>query len=183
MNIFDFRNQLVSEYAQYVRSFIRIGNRDIEAKVDQFLNQGAFWPEPLIQLNPSFEFGATIDQLVAEKVLHPECAKIFRKDKAAGFSGHAMQLHLHQEQAVRESRSGQNYVLTTGTGSGKSLAYIVPIVDHVLRHGTRKGIQAIIVYPMNALANSQEGELRKFLEFDFPEGKSGHLEKSVLGSG
>jgi ATP-dependent helicase YprA (DUF1998 family) len=92
-----------------------------------------------------------------------------------------MQLHLHQEQAVRESGSGQNYVLTTGTGSGKSLAYIVPIVDHVLHHGTGKGIQAIIVYPMNALANSQEGELRKFLEFDYPEGKSPVTFRSYTG--
>jgi hypothetical protein len=40
-------------------------------------------------------------------------------------------------------------------------------VNHVLHHGTGKGIQAIIIYPMNALANSQEGELRKFLEEGF----------------
>ena len=57
------------------------------------------------------------------------------------------------------AKAGGNYVLTTGTGSGKSLAYIVPIVDHVLRRGSGKGIQAIVVYPMNALANSQMGEL------------------------
>src|SRR3546814_2545731 len=50
------------------------------------------------------------------------------------------------------------------TVSGKSLSYIVPIVDHVLRRGTGKGIQAIVVYPMNALANSQEKELEKFLQ-------------------
>lgn len=62
-------------------------------------------------------------------------------------------------------------VLTTGTGSGKSLAYIVPIVDHVLKRGSGKGIQAIVVYPMNALANSQQGELRKFLQFGFGEGR------------
>ena len=53
-------------------------------------------------------------------------------------------------------------MLTTGTGSGKSLVYIIPIVDHVLRHGSGRGIQALVVYPMNALANSQEGELEKF---------------------
>jgi len=67
-------------------------------------------------------------------------------------------------------------VLTTGTGSGKSLAYIVPIVDAVLRErdengGQRRpGVKAIVVYPMNALANSQVGELEKFLEFGYPVG-------------
>lgn len=49
--------------------------------------------------------------------------------------------------------------LPTGTGSGKSLGYIVPIVDAVLRQHAegsyRLGVKAIIVYPMNAPANSQ----------------------------
>jgi ATP-dependent helicase YprA (DUF1998 family) len=51
------------------------------------------------------------------------------------------------------------------------LAYIVPIVDHVLRHGSGRGLQAIVVYPMNALANSQLGELQKFLQLGYPDGK------------
>ena len=66
------------------------------------------------------------------------------------------------------------FVLTTGTGSGKSLAYIIPIVDRVLAAkaaGTyRPGIKAIVVYPMNALANSQLRELQKFLTIGYPEG-------------
>ena len=55
-----------------------------------------------------------------------------------------------------------------GTGSGKSLACIIPIVDYVLRHGN--GIKAILVCPMNALANSQVGELRKFLWHGYADG-------------
>jgi len=71
--------------------------------------------------------------------------------------------------AIRAALSGDNYVLTTGTGSGKSLAYIIPIVNYVLSRGTGRGIQAIIVYPMNALANSQEKELTKFLCEGYPD--------------
>jgi ATP-dependent helicase YprA (DUF1998 family) len=41
----------------------------------------------------------------------------------------------------------------------------------VLRHGQGKGIQAIVVYPMNALCNSQYGELEKFLRIGYGEGK------------
>ena len=73
-------------------------------------------------------------------------------------------------------------MLTTGTGSGKSLAYIVPIVDSVLRErdanggSVAPGVKAIIVYPMNALANSQMGELEKFLTFGYPHGRAaGHV--------
>ena len=128
------------------------------------------WPDPLIQLNPSFQYGGTIDELVAEGILHSECARVFRAGKDRG-EGQTLRLYQHQTEAVRKARAGRNYVLTTGTGSGKSLAYIIPIVDHVLRNGSGKGIQAIVVYPMNALANSQFGELQKFLQHGYPDGK------------
>ena len=85
-----------------------------------------------------------------------------------------LRLHRHQREAIEAARTGDSYVLTTGTGSGKSLAYIVPIVDRVLAAkaaGTyRRGIKAIVVYPMNALANSQLGELGKFLTVGYPDG-------------
>jgi ATP-dependent helicase YprA (DUF1998 family)/very-short-patch-repair endonuclease len=99
-------------------------------------------------------------------LLHERCAQIFRRGKSpADTTGEPLLLHRHQREAIEAARTGANYVLTTGTGSGKSLAYIVPIVDHVLKIGSGKGIQAIVVYPMNALANSQAGELEKFLSF------------------
>src|SRR4030043_136423 len=105
--------------------------------------RGALGPEPLIQLNPTFKPGKTIDELTAEGILHPLCSEIFRRDKtAAPGSGVTLRLHAHQEQAIRKAKEGRNYILTTGTGSGKSLAYMVPIVDRVLRDGSGKGIRA-----------------------------------------
>lgn len=114
---------------------------------------------------PGLRVGGWIDDLVAEGLLHTGCADVFRVGKADGDAtlGTRMRLHRHQVDAIREARAGRNYVLTTGTGSGKSLAYLVPIVDAVLRTGSGGGVKAIIVYPMNALANSQAQELEKFL--------------------
>ena len=103
-----------------------------------------------------------VDELVDEGILHPECANIFRLDKSSR-DERPLRFYRHQSDAIRTARGDHNYVLTTGTGSGKSLSYIVPIVDYVLRNGSGKGIKAIIVYPMNALANSQYGELEKFI--------------------
>ena len=96
---------------------------------------------------------------------------IFRDKREDGSGGAPFRLHRHQIDGIRAARAGDSYVLTTGTGSGKSLAYILPIVDHVLRRGSGKGVQAIIVYPMNALANSQVGELEKFLRRGYPAGR------------
>jgi len=170
MNVFELRERLISDYSSYIRSFIRIRDERVDALVTSCLDQGRLWPDPLIQLNPSFQYAGTIDDLVAEGLLHSECTRIFRTGKDKG-EGKPLRLYQHQADAIRRARAGRNYVLTTGTGSGKSLAYIVPIVDHVLRHGSGRGIQAIVVYPMNALANSQFGELQKFLQLGYPDGK------------
>ena len=172
MDVFGLRNRLVADYEEFTRSFITTGDPRVQEVVDRELREGLLWPEALIQLNPSFAPGADIDTLVADGVLQPANKEIFRRGKTEGATGSAgsspLRLHRHQEDAVRVAATGANYVLTTGTGSGKSLTYIIPIVDRVLRDGPGKGIKAIVVYPMNALANSQAGELEKFLKFGFP---------------
>jgi ATP-dependent helicase YprA (DUF1998 family) len=162
MDAFALRNRLVDDYSAYIRSFITIRDPRIGQVVDDELRNGLLWPDPLLQLNPSFEPGPWIDELVASGRLHPECRSIFRI-KQDDKPDKPLRLHKHQAEAVEAAASGDSYVLTTGTGSGKSLAYIIPIVDFVLRHGSGQGIRAIVVYPMNALANSQANELEKFL--------------------
>lgn len=173
MNVFDLRDRLVADYASYTRSFIKIADPLISARVDSELNAGAFWPEPMLQLNPNYLPGGTIDELVADDTLHPECGKIFRIDESdTDYTGKQLLLHMHQREAILKAKKDRkSYVLTSGTGSGKSLTYIVPIVDHVLRNGSGRGVQAIVVYPMNALANSQDEELGKFLKKGYPEGQ------------
>ena len=156
MNIFEYRDHLIQDYSSYIRSFIQIKDERVRALVEKELDQGMLWPEPLIQMNPSFEPGAWIDDLVKNGVLHEECGRIFRTGKEQDGKGDRLRLHRHQEEAIHAARRNDNYVLTTGTGSGKSLAYIIPIVDYVLKRGSGRGVQAIVVYPMNALANSQE---------------------------
>ena len=169
MDVFQLRRRLVDDYGSYVSSFIRIKDDRVGEEVRSSLGEGLFWPDPLIQLNPSFEAGETIDELVAEGTLHEECARIFRRKREPHDPGEDLRLHRHQADAIKIARAGHNYVLTTGTGSGKSLAYIVPVVDRVLRRGPDRGIQAIVVYPMNALANSEIGELEKFLQYCYPD--------------
>jgi ATP-dependent helicase YprA (DUF1998 family) len=171
MNVFELNRHLISDYSSYIRSFIQIRDKQIDEYVQKSLDEGLLWPEPLIQLNPSFEPGQWIDELVTSNILHPECSRVFRINKSQQEEGQPLRLHKHQVDAIKAAKAGDSYVLTTGTGSGKSLAYIVPIVDYVLRRGSGRGIQAIVIYPMNALANSQFNELEKFLRYGYPEGK------------
>jgi ATP-dependent helicase YprA (DUF1998 family)/very-short-patch-repair endonuclease len=170
MNVFELRDGLVSDYADYTRSFLQVRDAHIDKLVSDELSAGLLWPEPLIQLNPAYQSGGLVDELVERGLLHPDNAGIFRRNKDLGDSGQGLRLHRHQVEAIEAARRGENYVLTTGTGSGKSLAYVIPIVDSVLRD-PGPGIKAIVVYPMNALANSQENELAKFLKLGFPNQK------------
>ena len=101
--------------------------------------------------------------------MHPRSAEIFRVGPDC-----PLQLFQHQQEALSKAQGGQSYVVTTGTGSGKSLAFFIPIFDRILRAKAADPAprtRAIIIYPMNALANSQLEEVGKFLN-KFGEGRS-----------
>ncbi len=171
MDVFALRDHLIHEYQEYVNGYVVLKEPGVKQFVQSYFDEGRLWPEPLVQLNPAFESGRTVDRLVADGVLHPECANIFRRRGKTDSFGDPITLHRHQDEAIAAARSGKSYVLTTGTGSGKSLAYFIPIVDHVLKHGSGRGIKAIVVYPMNALCNSQEQALTSFLKWGYPGGR------------
>ncbi len=178
VDVFGIRDGLVEDYAEFTSSFVEPRDQRIQGELRKSREAGKQWPQPWLSLNPNFAPGGSVDDLVAEGLLHPTSAKVFRVKETQHDTGldQPIRFHRHQRQAIEAARTGDPYVLTTGTGSGKSLAYIAPIVDRVIRakaeqpHENRR-VRAIIVYPMNALANSQMGELRKFLEHGFPEGR------------
>ena len=171
MDVFKLRDTILKDYSSYVQSFIKIKDPRIREAVEKGLETGLLWPDPLIQINPSFRFAETVDELANRGVLDPECKRIFRLNKGKPGKEKPMRLYRHQAEALDAAKTGDNYVLTTGTGSGKSMTYIIPIVDHVLRHGSGNGIKAIIIYPMNALANSQKDALEYFLNEGYPDNK------------
>lgn len=73
--------------------------------------------------------------------------------------------YLHQELAF-ERLSGikpKSTIVATGTGSGKTECFFYPILDHCFRHRGEQGIKAILIYPMNALANDQAERLAKII--------------------
>ncbi len=165
MDVFRYRDRIVTDYRSFTTSFTKIKSNDILEFVTGRYDSGHYWPAPLVQLNPAYVSGHNVEQLVSEGKLHSTCQDIFRFEREGGNPGYSAQLHKHQQDALNIARKDESYVLTTGTGSGKSLSYILPIADHVLktRDAPSSLIKAIIIYPMNALVNSQKEELDKFL--------------------
>ncbi|WP_375477021.1 DEAD/DEAH box helicase [uncultured Nostoc sp.] len=163
LDIFNFRNEVIGDYRRYIESFLKIRDEKVKAFVDNELEKGQLWTDPLVQLNPKYRPGASVTTLVQQRILHPDCTRYFSQD------GKPFTFHYHQKQAFETAQRQEPYVVTTGTGSGKSLTYVVPIIDDLLHHPEIKGVRAILVYPMNALINSQEEELRKFLKQISPQ--------------
>lgn len=153
-------------------SFAKPSAEDIAARLKEEYESGRYWREPLIQINPNYEKDKTVDELAATGDLTAECAAIFRlfkqevKNHVPGFTTLPLRLYKHQRQAISHVKNGESYVVTTGTGSGKSLCFFIPIVNRIIeekKSDPTPRTRAIIVYPMNALANSQREEMRKFL--------------------
>ena len=162
MKAFDFDTHVIGAYEGFTRSFSDIRACDLRSRIGSTYESEKFWPSPLISLNPSFMAEKTVDDLVESKVLDEHTGRIFRSD-----DGESLLLYLHQAQAIARATSGQNFIVTTGTGSGKSLCFFIPIVDAIIkarRAGAARTTKAIIVYPMNALANSQVKEIAKFID-------------------
>jgi Lhr-like helicase len=160
MKAFEFDHRLIDSYARFSRSFSTIRSEDLKSEIDRQYDAGRFWPDALLSINPRFLQGPTVDDLVASGDLDEATGKIFQ------FGPSPLRFHRHQAQSIAKARAGQSFVVTTGTGSGKSLCFFVPVVDAIVRRrkvGKARRTSAIIVYPMNALANSQINEIEKFI--------------------
>lgn len=143
--------------------------------VEERTRQGYQWPGPWLSLNPNVVSGGSLDDRIDEGLLAAEPGRVFRLKPGPDHAGRLLWLHRHQRDAIEIARDGHSYVLTIGIGSCKSLAYLLPIVNRILQAKAdgsyRPCIKAIIVYPMNALANSQLGELDKFVNHGDPNGR------------
>ena len=135
MDVFKLRDSVIGDYQRFIEGFLHIRDERIRQVVKDTLDDGLLWPEPWLSLNPKFAPGGTVEELVRANVLHPECTRVFQMGKDSG-PGKVLSLYRHQVEAIEAAQGGDNYVLTTGTGSGKSLSYMVPIVDRVLREGS-----------------------------------------------
>ena len=152
MDSFKIHGQVIADYRGYIESFINIRDSEILAVVQKALSEGRLWPEPLLQFNPSYKITGDLASVVASEKLHPLLADIFR----------GYRLYQHQMEALRLGAAGSDFVVTSGTGSGKSVTYLGTIFDRLLKNPQPGKVSAVIVYPMNALINSQADEIDRY---------------------
>lgn len=154
MDINKIYNNLTDHYKRYLRSYVSIKDDRILAEVDSAISDTKLWPDALIQFNPSFAVGESIDEMKARGVnIHEDLSHFFKH-----------RFYKHQQEAIELGCAGKEFVVTSGTGSGKSRTFMATIFNYILQQGNKckDKTVAIIVYPMNALINSQENELEGY---------------------
>src|SRR5579885_2947234 len=166
MQPFGAVEKIKENYQRFVETSFPIKDPLLQREFQRLIQQEQLlWQEPYISLSRPYVSGGTLKQLVDEGYVQEEILSFpfFHAPKPSN-----PRLYYHQREAIKRlttfrAHKPRNTIIATGTGSGKTEAFLSPILDHCLRH-QGPGIQAIIVYPMNALVNDQLSRLRDLLE-------------------
>jgi len=173
-NPIEASKSIKDEFISYVSTSFHIADRDYAKQFIEELNKKNIIAKgPYLDISDSFETGENIETLINEGELSP----LFRDLESGANEGEkeiklTRKLYLHQEKAIRKINQDHNIVVTTGTGSGKTECFILPIINYLLREKENRtldsGVRAILIYPMNALANDQMKRLRLILK-NYPD--------------
>lgn len=184
LNPVAFTEKVVSDFLTYQLTTYPLADRHLQTQLRDQLNLDVTRNSPLLQgpfvsLSRSFAPGATLSQLVQENVLH----------KGLELLSPYPSVRRHQENAFRAIHAKKTTLVSTGTGSGKTECFLYPIISRCLDlrdAGARPGITAVLVYPMNALAEDQLDRLRELLcgtgvTFGLYVGKTPETRSEVTG--
>ena len=159
---------IIKKYLRYIETTFYIDDKDYMNQFKRYLQKADYFAKgPYLDFSDSFEFGKSTKDLIDENVLSREFVELYR-DKGNLLS---RALYKHQELSIRKIKEERNLVVTTGTGSGKTESFLLPIINYLMEQkesGTlNDGVRALIIYPMNALANDQMKRMRELL-VDYP---------------
>jgi hypothetical protein len=156
--------EVSTSYLRYLLTTFLINDPELTKQFKEQLEKvDRFVKGPILEATPPFQIGKTVEDLINEGVL----SKRFR-NLSGGYFPLDRPLYKHQERAILNMIiGGRNIVIATGTGSGKTEAFLIPILNHLFREAEKNslspGVRALLLYPMNALANDQLKRLRKLL--------------------
>ena len=164
-------DEIKKEYIGYISTTFHFRNQNLQQKLLEELNKTVS-NGPFVDIKDSFKSGKSIEELVDKGTLSP-LFRILEKDKKYPPKlPLSRPLYLHQERAIGKIVVGKNVVVSTGTGSGKTNCFLIPVINELLREKEEgklnDGVRAIFIYPMNALANDQIKSLREIL-MAFPD--------------
>ncbi len=148
------------DFIRYLLTAYPLRDRTLRDKLKEKLEQpGIVWQHPYLEGSQPYQSASSVQELVEQSILHPRVADLFTPNER--------RLYEHQQNAIQAVNNGENIIVATGTGSGKTECFLIPMMDMLLKEGDiilrSSGVRALILYPMNALVNDQVKRLRGLL--------------------
>lgn len=186
INPISYAEKVVRSFLRYQLTAFPFSDPRLHEQMRRLLNLDVVRQTPLLQgpyisLSRSFKKGPAVGELVKEGVFHPHMKQLIGESIS--------HLYGHQASAIGAIHKGKTTLISTGTGSGKTECFLYPIISKCLKlrdEGASQGISAVIVYPMNALAEDQLYRLRGLLagsgiSFGMYVGRTPEYEREVSG--
>ena len=172
INPIEIGRKLRKSYLEYIDANIPLPDEKyVEERKEILEKEGALFNSPIIEL---------VKQYTPEEDLKTVCVKNgYSLDIAEflnlGLLAHTpnepdIKLYSHQIKAFTSVRNGKNMIISTGTGSGKTESFLIPLISNLIdeskKWGTNKEnvMRSMILYPLNALAEDQMVRLRRTLD-------------------
>lgn len=166
-NPIETARKVEDSYREYIATTIHFDDADLQKQLETILCEPGYLAKgPFLEAAPPYRKDKTVAELVDEGLL---CKGMM---SLGGGETHNFDpyrpLYVHQVKAIEKSVAERNYAVVTGTGSGKTECFLLPILNDILsefeKSGRSAGVRAMILYPMNALANDQLKRLRQLLK-------------------
>jgi ATP-dependent helicase YprA (DUF1998 family) len=124
LNPFDALGDVQTSYRNYVETFQNVDDDTIATWIDDRIDTGKIlWKKPFVELNQRFKYGTALGQFVDDNILHSSVLDVFDDE-----DGNPIKPYKHQAEAIQSIDHG-NTIVSTGTGSGKSFAFGIPLVS------------------------------------------------------
>lgn len=154
---------IISSVSEYLSTSIALAEPLVANAFEEFLQDEGLFKGPYVRSQMPF---ASLDTTDLMEWLPKGFAPYTHQARAFQLLASARNEAQFGMQADWKPTTPQPALIGTGTGSGKTEAFLYPIIDHCRRNKDKRGVKAIILYPMNALATDQAGRLAKLIHND-----------------
>ena len=145
--------EIQKSYVNFYKTNFSLGNKELSDQLDKLSENNRLWREPFISISQNYIPGGTLEELQSEVNIDDDLVD----------SIPISNLFKHQENAIRNVvKYERNTIVSSGTGSGKTESFLIPVLNECAK-SEMEGIKAVLIYPMNALANDQVDRLRDIL--------------------
>lgn len=154
--------RIVDFYRNYLLTTFRTNKDYYNTQLAQELAEdGVISSGPYISMSDCYAKDRSIRDLVAERIVTPSLGELSALHPERS-------LYKHQVEAICKANEGKNLIITTGTGSGKTECFLIPVLNQLMQEkeaGTLDaGVRTLLIYPMNALVNDQIRRLREIFD-------------------